>query len=394
MSAKEGARAAYFECLSGISGDMCLAALIDAGAPLSGIKKTLSKIPVKGYSISATEVKRGGIRATMAVIEAKPDKSLSALRAVEAVIKKSGLDNELKSSGFSMIRRIFEAESRVHGIGIKDVHLHELSATDTIIDVFGTLSALRLLNVDKVYASAINLGSGFVKTAHGELPVPAPATAELLRGAPVYGSEINRELTTPTGAAIISSIAESFGPMPEMKAEAVGIGAGAMDIKGRPNVLRVFIGGMRGGFGDEVAVVETNIDDMNPQIYEYVMERLLEKGALDVFITPVIMKKGRPGVLLTVLCAEDRLEDMSDIIFTETTTIGIRHYKTRRKTLGRRAIKTAGGGRLKEAALPNGKTRLKAEYEDAVRFARKTGMPLQDAIKEMESLNIKAKKKH
>src|SRR4030067_3686290 len=316
---------AYFDCSSGISGDMILGALVDAGLPPHKLKKSLSSLPIKGYKLSINSVKRAGFLATKVDVEIQgargKGQGARKWKDIEKIIRTSKLSDDIKQKGLSIFKRLFEAEAKVHGERFDRIHLHELGAIDCIIDIFGTLIGIDILGIKKIYSSPLNLGSGTVKTGHGILPVPAPATAELLKNVPVYSSDINFEVTTPTGAVLISMLADGFGLMPNIQVSKIGTGAGSKAFKKQPNVLRLFIGqdtehrkqitdnsplsplSLR---GDErgVTVIETNIDDMNPQVYEYVMEKLFKSGALDVFLTQVIMKKGRPGIKLTVLCNE------------------------------------------------------------------------------------------
>ncbi|MEW6602422.1 MAG: nickel pincer cofactor biosynthesis protein LarC [Nitrospirota bacterium] len=342
---------------------------------------------------------------------------------MERIIKASSLSGDIKQKGLEIFKRLFEAEAKAHGEKFDEVHLHELGATDCIVDVFGTIIGLDILGIEKVYASPLNLGGGFVKTVHGVLPVPAPATAEILKtkiqdsrlrrvaGATkfkIYSDGTDFELTTPTGAAIIRETASGFGNMPEMIIEKIGVGAGGRDIKDKPNVLRLFIGeskteacppippSARGGERGVVTVIETNIDDMNPQIYEYVMERLFKAGALDVFLTQLIMKKGRPGIKLTVICGREKLEEISKIILEETTTIGLRFYEAGRKTLNREIKKLdtkLGKVSFKTSKLGDKVMRVTPEYEDCKRIARKTGRPLLEVMRSTSAASLKKGKK-
>jgi uncharacterized protein (TIGR00299 family) protein len=352
---------AYLDCFSGISGDMCLGALVDAGVPPEKLLRELKKLPVKKYQLRISKVKRAGISATKAdvipksIVNSQKSK-VKKWEDIERIIHKSSLSKGIKEKGLRVFRRLFEAEAKIHGEGFRRVHLHELGAVDCLIDIFGTILGFNLLGVEKIYSSPVNLGSGFIKTKHGILPVPAPASAETLKGVPVYSTDSNFELTTPTGAALVRELSSEFGDLPFMNIETIGLGAGNRNFKDRPNILRLFVGNpaksphiplwqreargdLKGGLvnlSDEIAtVIEANIDDMNPQIYEYLMERLFEKGALDVFLTQVIMKKGRPGIKLTVLCKKTEIENMIKIILTETTTIGLRFYDVQRSILQR-----------------------------------------------------------
>jgi hypothetical protein len=309
---------------------------------------------------------------------------------MEDIVVRSRFSEGVIEKSLSVIRNIFAAEAGAHGKRPRNVHLHELGSADTVIDVVATVVCLDLLGIEKMYCSPVNVGGGFVGTAHGRLPVPAPATALLLKDAPVYSSGIQSELTTPTGAAIAKTLASGFGPMPLMRLRAVGAGAGDRDFKEAPNVLRAFIGeAQEDAAEEEIAVMETNIDDMNPQVYEYVMERVFEAGALDVWLTPVIMKKSRPAVVLSVICRKKDTDALKDIIFRETTTLGIRQYAAGRTTLERslETEKTAFGPVRFKSAKRGGKAVKTPEYEDCKRIARETGIPLLAVIRKLSRGN-------
>jgi len=381
---------AYFDCSSGISGDMCLGALIDAGVPVRNIEDGLKRLPIRGYQLVARRVKRAGIRATKAdvvVTGRGADHVHRTWKDIKEIVEQSSLPTGIKRKGLAIARRLFVAEGKVHRKAFTRTHLHELGAIDCLVDIFGTLIGLDFLGVDSVYASAINLGSGTVKTEHGILPVPAPATAEILNDLPVYVSSIPFELTTPTGAAILKEIADGCLGVPVMIMKTAGYGAGQKEIAGMPNALRILLGEAVSAdmaqLSSKVTVVETNIDDMSPQIYEYVMERLFGAGALDVYLTQVIMKKGRPGVILSVLCDEDKKSDVVDILFQETTTIGVRFYETSRIVLERKVEKRAtefGSVRVKISGLRGKAFTASPEYEDCKRIAQKHKVPLRDVL--------------
>lgn len=388
---------AYFDCSSGISGDMCLGALIDAGVPVAKLENELRKIPIKGYKLKVKRVKRSGFAATKAEViqKAAHESHITEHRKwkdVERTIRTSSLSDEIKQKGLSIFRRLFTAEAKVHGETFDAAHLHELGAVDSIVDILGTVIGLKLLGIEKVYSSSVNTGGGSVRTKHGILPVPAPATAELLKGIPVYSDGINYELTTPTGAVILKKISSSFGTIPDMVIEKIGIGAGNKDFKDKPNVLRILIGQSKDQRAEnreqKVAVIETTIDDMNPQIYEYVMEKLFKAGALDVYLTQLIMKKGRPGIKLTVLCNSKEKEKMMKILFEETTTIGLRFYEADRQTLKReiKEINTAlGKVKVKTSKLGSDIIKITPEYEDCKKLAKKLKMPLIEVMKRVKS---------
>ncbi len=381
-------KTAYFDCFSGISGDMCLGALVDAGVTLDDLRRELRKVPVEGYSLASKEVRRAGLKALKVDVKvASSQKRATAGRKykdISGIIRRSSLSAYVKEKGLEAFENLFRAEGRVHGKPYTGIHLHELGAVDAVVDILGTLICLEKLGIKKVVASPVNLGWGTVSTEHGELPVPAPATVELIKGMPVYSSGHPYELTTPTGAVIIKNIASGFGSMPFMKLSGIGTGAGGRDIKGRPNVLRVFIGEQVSP-EEEVAVIETNMDDMDPRLYEPVMERLLKEGALDVFITNIMMKKGRPAVKLSVICAEDKRQLLSEIILRETTTLGVRYYRAGRTVLERttRKLDTKFGPvRVKEADI-GGAVKSNPEYEDLKRAAKKHGVPVSQVLREV-----------
>ncbi len=376
---------------------MCLGALVDAGVPLKEIEKALKGLGIKGYRLEERKVKRASIAATkVGVIRQSAvsnQQSAKKWKDIGKIVKDSSLPDGMKRRGLRIFRRLFEAEGKVHGKAYNRTHLHELGAIDCIVDIFGTLTGLSCLGIEKVYSSAINLGSCSIITEHGTLPVPAPATAEILKGIPVYSSDIPFELTTPTGAAILREIGEDYGSMPPMQIEGIGYGAGQKDIKRIPNTLRILIGKDASGGSSEdvqkVIVIETNIDDMNSQVYEYVTERLFDAGAIDVFLSQVIMKKGRPGVVLTVLCGEETIKNLAEILFTETTTIGIRFHEASRIVLEReiKEVKTRFGKiGIKGSKLPDGTVKFTPEYEDCRRIARKNKVPLLEVIKKVNRL--------
>lgn len=385
---------AYFDCFSGISGDMCLGAFVDAGVSLKQLKNELKKIPISGYSLTSKRVQRSYLSSTK--IDVIIDNEFSNEKVIgrnwsdiEKIINKSKLQNTIKEAGLRIFKRIFEAEAKIHGKNFYNVHLHELGAIDCIIDIFGTLICLNILGIEKIFSSPLNLGSGSIVSEHGILPVPSPATLEILKKLPVYSNGCPFELTTPTGAAIIKELSSGFGDIPQMNIDKIGCGAGGKDIKNWPNILRVFIGNMQSlkiSRNESLIIVETNIDDMNPQIYEHVTEKLFKEGAIDVFMTQIIMKKGRPGIKMTVLCKENNLDKIAFILFSETTTIGIRYYKVERKIL-KRVIKEVdskfGKIRVKISGNENIVKKM-PEYEDCKRLAKKNKVPLINLISQIK----------
>lgn len=377
-------RTAYFDCFSGISGNMVLGALADLGLDLERLKSELGRLPVGGYGLQAAVVSKQGIRAVyVEVVPAGPDPPRT-LGDIRGLIERSGLDEGLKRRAEDIFTRLAAAEAKVHGRELEAVHLHEVGATDTLVDVLGSLIGLAALGVEEVRCSPLNLGRGLVQCRHGRLPVPAPITAELLRGVPAYAGEDEGELTTPTGAAIATGLAVAFGSMPLMRVEGVGYGAGRLDLRA-PNALRVFVGeggaagGATGAASEVLTVLETNIDDMNPQFYDHVMDRLLGAGALDVFLAPVQMKKNRPGVLLSAICRRESADGLAALILRETTTLGVRVTETRRVYLPRAggAVDTRFGRiRTKVAARSDGASTMTPEYDDCRRAAREHNVPL------------------
>jgi len=381
---------AYFDCFSGISGDMVLGALVDAGCEVGRLEAELRRVPLTGWKISAAKVDRGALTATKVTVETTEHHHHRSLQTILDLIDRSGLSPRVSDRARRIFQRLGEAEARVHDVPIEKIHFHEVGAVDAVVDIVGACIGFEILGVEEFACSALNLGAGKVETQHGALPVPAPATAELLRAAPVYSTGISRELVTPTGAAIVSSLASRFGPMPPMTVAAIGYGAGTAELAEQPNVLRLFVGesatreaGER--WDDNVAVIEANLDDMNPQIYGYFVERALAAGALDVFATPVQMKKNRPGQLLTVLCEPAAVDRLVDLVFRETTTIGVRTYQARRRTLERESVPVEtplGVIRVKVSRLNGRILNAAPEYEDCQRVAAERGVPLKQVLAE------------
>ena len=373
---------AYLDCFSGISGDMTIAAFLDAGLELSVLSRELKKLNVRGYEIRKRRVKRGEITGTkFDCFKTKAYAGHRSLKSIIALIDKSSLRPRVKKISKEMFVNIGCVEAKVHGVSKKEpVWLHELGDIDSIVDVVGVAIAVDLLGIDEVYASTINMGRTIVKASHGNIPIPGPAALELLRGVPIKILDINAELVTPTGAGILKTLSKGFGVMPSMEVSRIGYGAGAKEIEELPNMLRVIIGNSVSSFKeDRVMVVEANIDDMNPQYFEYVFEKLLEEGALDVYITTIQMKKTRPAFKLTVICLPSDLRKLSSVIFSETTTIGIRYYETGRFKLNRK-ITTAktkyGDVRVKVIERPGGMITATPEYDDCRRIARSRRVPI------------------
>ena len=385
---------AYLDCFSGISGDMFLGAMIDAGLDLNALKRELKKLNLKNYEIRTRRVKKHGILATKFDVIAKGRQRDASLREIIAIIGQSGLGGDVKEKSKEIFMRVAKAEAKVHGTALSKIHFHEIAAIDSIIDIVGAAIAVKKLGLERIYASPPSLGSGFVKCAHGILPVPGPATAELLKGIPVASGSARAELVTPTGAALLAVLAGEFGEMPLMKIGSIGYGAGSAELA-HPNVLRAFIGEADSeGKSENIKLVETNIDDMNPEIYDYAMGRLFKKGALDVFLTPICMKKNRPAVKLSVLAGQSRLDDIVETIFNETSTFGVRISDVARRTLQRETVKVKtryGAIRIKVGSLDGKLKSISPEYEDCKRAAIKYKIPLKsvyDEVKNKAALQI------
>jgi len=382
---------AYLDGSAGISGDMFLGALLDAGVSATQLLAELKKIPLGFYEIKRTRAVRGGLVGTRLEVKVPAQGSHRHLAEIETLIKGSGLSESVQAKARAIFHRLAEAEGKLHGKPPSEVHFHEVGAVDAIVDIVGASIGLELAGIGELFSSPLNVGGGRVEAAHGTLPVPAPATAELLKGVPVYSSGVEGELVTPTGAAIVSTLAKTFGPMPAMKVEQIGYGAGAMDFHGHPNVARLFIGeaadaetAHTGLPGDElVSVIEANLDDMSPQLYGYLVERALAKGALDVTCTAVQMKKGRPGIQVTVLSEPDKGDELAGLLFDETTTIGLRIYEARRKVLERESaeVETPYGRVRMKVAKRNGRVlNVAPEYDDCQRVAREKSVPLKEVM--------------
>ena len=376
----------YFDCPSGASGDMILGALVDVGVPLEALRAELGKLGLPGWTLSAREVRRGAFRATKVdvQVEASAHHAHRHLGDIVRILEASGLAPGIVAGAVKIFRRLAEAEARVHGGRVDEVHFHEVGAVDAIVDVTGAVLGLHLLGAEAVHVSALPIGGGFVEGPHGRMPIPGPGTAELLRNFPVVDTGVQAELVTPTGAAILTTLAAGAGRMPAMTVEGVGYGAGSRDLPGTPNVLRVFAGSTAGeGASETVAQVETTIDDMSPQLYEPLIERLFEAGALDVFLTPVIMKRSRPGTVLTALCPPDRVSDLSRVLFEESSTIGVRWTEVARARLEREmvTIPTAYGALpFKVSRLGGRVVTVTPEFAEVVRLAREKSLAVREVL--------------
>jgi len=378
----------HFDCFSGISGDMILGALVDAGLSPRALRKGLQALPVQNYRLKVNKVYRGPIHATRVEVIIPPSETKPlSWPQIQRALKQSTLPPWVKAQAITVFNRLANAEGKVHGESPAKIHFHEVGVIDSLVDVVGGLLGCHLLGVTTYSASPINVGAGAVSTAHGLLPVPAPAVAELAIGVPIGSRGPQIELTTPTGLAILTSLTQQFESVPAIVFKTIGYGAGTANPEGWPNVLRVFLGETPSGQpfnADQVMLLETNIDDMNPQLYEGVIEQLFEAGALDVSLTPIIMKRGRPGIILSVLAAPHHAGILTQTIFVETSTIGIRTQLINRLTLPRimSTIKIEQGTvRIKTSTVGN-KKKSTPEFQDCLAIAKKSGHPVRDVLEE------------
>ncbi len=388
---------AYFDCFSGISGDMVVGALLDAGVPFDWLRDELRKLPLKGYSLEVEDVKRGGVGGKRFKVEVEVEQVERRLEDIKKIIGSSTLPDDVKDLSIKVFERLGEAEARVHRVGVNEIHFHEVGGVDSIIDIVSASLSLSYLGIDRVYASEIPLSQGTVSCSHGLLPLPAPAVMDLLTGVPVYQAGVRGELVTPTGAAFLSVVCNGFGAIRPMRLKCTGYGAGERENEGLPNLLRVMIGEQlppspslvkRGSEGeletDSVMVIDANIDDMNPEIYGYVMDRLFDEGALDVSLTPVYMKKGRPGNLLKVICQVGKEREMANILLRETSTIGVRFYRTDRLKVSRESVEVQtrfGKVSVKVAKTP-WNDKAQPEYDDCRKLALERGVPIREVYTE------------
>ena len=380
-------RIIYFDCPSGAAGDMIMAALVDAGAPFEALREGLHGLDLRGWELARREVRRGAFRATKVDVEidAAAHRGHRTLGDIVAILERSRLPPSVADRARRIFERLADAEARVHGTTREHVHFHDVGAVDAIVDVTGGALGLHLLGVETVYVSPLPLGGGFVDGAHGRMPIPGPGTAELLRGFPVVDTGVRVELVTPTGAAILTTLARPALRPPPMTLAAVGYGAGTRDLPDTPNVLRCFVGDAvdSGGATETIVQVETTIDDMSPQLYEPLIERLFEAGALDVFLTPVVMKRSRPGTVLTALCPPERVGELSRALFEESTTIGVRWSEWRRAALPREIVTlTTSYGPLpfKVSRLEGRVITVTPEFGDVARVAREKSLPVREVL--------------
>jgi pyridinium-3,5-bisthiocarboxylic acid mononucleotide nickel chelatase len=374
----------YFDCFAGASGDMILGALVGAGADPRALAGELQKLDVSNFEVTFGLADRSGIMATRAEVKTEDEKDHRHLSTILKIIDRSRLGATVKGRAARIFTRLAEAEAKVHGIPVEKVHFHEVGAMDAIIDVVGACVGFELLGVERFVSSPLHVGSGTVEMAHGRFPVPPPAVAELLRDAPTYATDVRGELVTPTGAAVISTLADAYGPAPAMRVRATGYGAGKREYERFPNVLRIMIGEAEGDAESErLLVIETNLDDVSPQIVGHVMDRAFARGALDCWFTPVQMKKNRPGVLVSILCRPRERGALTQLLFDETTTLGVRSYEVERRALERSfvSVHTEYGGVSIKVVMENGKpVKGTPEFEECRAMAERHGVPVRDVM--------------
>ena len=417
---------AYFDCFSGISGDMTLGALVDAGVPPEIVTDGLATLKLDAeFGLHFEKATKHGITGTRAIVEVHPAHTSHTdshhshdhghehhehgpsrhLSDIFKLLDDSDLDAEVRDTAKRVFDRLAEAEAKVHNTTKANVHLHEVSGIDSIVDIVGSIIGLAHLDVDAVYASPLSLGRGFVRCAHGLMPVPVPGTMELLQGVPIHQTDIPKELVTPTGAALITTLSEEFGVMPQMRLDRVGYGAGTRDLEQRPNLLRLCLGEKTSNSDshaahhhtetDSVEIIETNVDDMSPEITGYVTSQLFEHGALDVFLTPTFMKKGRPATQITVLCPTTYRDCLIELLLTETTTFGVRLSSANRVKLRRDFVQVEtqwGTIQAKRGYLNGTLIKTVPEYEDCKRLAEQNSIPLRqvyaEALSNLDSVDI------
>ncbi len=380
-------KTAYLDCFSGISGNMLLGALIDAGVPDAVLRDAVSGLGIPGCGLEISRVVENNLAAVRVQVTLREEQPHRNLRDIEQIIRSAALDGQVRKQSLEVFRGLAEAEAAVHGCPVEEVHFHEVGAADAIADIIGVTHCFHHLEIKTVCCSPLPVPRGWVKCAHGELPVPAPASSRLLLGKPVYGVELEQELVTPTGVALVDVLADSYGPMPPMRLERIGYGAGTTRRSdGRPNLLRLLIGESHlPAEAQQVEVIETALDDWNPESWPHVSEQLFLSGALDVILTPVQMKKGRPGFLLQVICAPAHSLSLKQVILGETSAIGLRFHTEQRLTLPREAVTVQtrfGPVRAKKIASPGG-TVITPEFEDCRRVALETGVSIQEVYSEV-----------
>jgi uncharacterized protein (TIGR00299 family) protein len=388
----------YIDCFSGISGDMTLGARIDLGVPVEWLQTQLRALPLAGFELQCEPVQRRGLHAINVAVSTTEDHPHRTFTTIRGLIDHSPLAPAVKARSLGMFERLARAEAGIHGQTVDDVHFHEVGGVDAIVDIVGSALGMDYLKIDAVVSAAVPLGSGTLTCRHGTLPVPAPATVELLKGVPVYGGDAEHEVVTPTGATIVAEYAERFGPVPPMEIDRVGYGAGKRKGGALPNLLRLFLGKSQADSGqgeaEEILLIETNIDDMNPEFYGYLMERLLEDGALDVSWTPIQMKKNRPGIRVEVIAPLGLKEPLTRRLLKETTSIGVRYTHAMRRTLTRKAVwvETPWGALAAKQVLEStGEARIVPEYEACRETARAHNVSLREVYQTVMAANVQCK---
>lgn len=382
-------RTAYFDCIAGASGDMMLGSLVDAGLPPEELKAELAKLHLKDFHLHIGRVAKNAFSAVKVDVHVRDDAPERHLADLRKVVEDSDLSDQVKKTAIRIFTRICEAEAAIHDSTVDKVHLHEVGGVDAIVDVCGTLAGLEVLGIEQVQVSPFPLGRGFVSGAHGQIPLPAPAALALMKGCPVAGTRIDAELVTPTGAAVLSEVADSFGPIPPMTLDTIGYGAGSNDLE-IPNVLRLILGDATGSsemLTETLIQLETNLDDESPELVGHLASQLMDAGALDVSIIPAQMKKGRPGTLVQVLAKPQHANSLEHLLFHESSTLGVRRQEVQRNSLPRRseAVETKFGRiRVKIATLPGGQSRITPEYEDCRQAAAESGSPLREIYHHVE----------
>jgi pyridinium-3,5-bisthiocarboxylic acid mononucleotide nickel chelatase len=377
---------AWFHCFAGIAGDMALGACLDAGAPVDEVAAILERLPIGGWALETEPVMRGGLAATKAHVKAKPDGITRTYGHIAGLIEEARLPDRVRERAQRVFRLLAETEGRLHRRPTASVHFHEVGGIDAIVDIVGTCAALEILGVDKVSASTVRVGTGMVRTSHGLLPNPSPAVVDLLKDASVVGLDVNAELTTPTGAALLAGLAAGYGPMPPMRLLSSGFGAGTKELGSLPNLVQIAVGEQESAeatSGQPLALLEANLDDVSGEVVAHAVDALLAGGALDAWTAHVTMKKGRPGVVLSALAQLPDAPRLRDVIAHETGTLGVRVSVVDRWPFARQTDEVEVEGlpvRIKRTAL-----RVKVEYEDAARVARRTGLPLREVVSRAEA---------
>jgi uncharacterized protein (TIGR00299 family) protein len=396
-------RIAYFDCFSGISGDMFVGALLDAGLKIEILEKELNKLNLSGYQLEVNKVLKKGISASQFKVKIQEKGVERRFKDILNILEESKLDEEIKNEVKKIFFKIAEAESKIHQEDIEKIHFHEIGGLDSIMDISSAVIGIKALEIKEIYSSPLPLGKGFVKCAHGILPLPAPATLELLKNIPTYSGGMESEMVTPTGAAIISTLTKDFGERPLMKIEKIGYGAGEREFS-IPNLLRVSIGEkilsdrdlMDGYVHDEALLIETNIDDMNPEFYDYIMDKLFSQGALDVFLTPIQMKKNRPAQMFSIIVYEQNLKEILEVLFSESTTLGVRIKEVKRLKLTQQnfiAETKYGKIKVKVGIFKEDIKTIAPEYQDCQKIAQQYQVPLKEIYEEAKKVAYDKMKK-